>query len=396
MIRSIQFSPTTEWLSAQEEFEAACRDVRDFPAVVRGERLLHFVRPADRFLPVSLLRHSIDEIVSMSFDVLRASPGVGLVKIRNLAGLLRRIAADFAAASERLAAPASSQIGPQDSPVGDSSFVAASPVAPAVELAVDSADDPVTEVEWRQWCSRIALHGLESEFVGRLVDRLGDLPRSIWHTPLGRYCELSLEQLHELKAYGRRRVRAVTAAFRRLNQLLLASEACPGLTTTLGPELVAAADAWAVDVILERARFETHCYLARVIAPVLVQIRHDAGDVTYGILLERFAARLPALTVLCAPVRRPGEIPFSERYSTSRLHQYRQDGAAIVAVRWPRGADLCRALLGKSADEPGVDDRRHVAEVTATLFPSLRSSRSDGRSELRSPGDDRVEADAPA
>jgi hypothetical protein len=257
---------------------------------------------------------------------------------------------------------------------------------------LETADGGVSEVEWRQWCSRVALHGLESEPVGRLVDRLGALPRSIWHTPLGRYCELSLEQLQGLKAYGRQRVRAVTATFRHLNQLLLASEACPGLTTTLGPELIAGADAWAVDVVLGRSRFETQCYLAKVVAPMLVQIRHDVGDLSYGILLERFASRLPSLSGLCAPVRRPGEIPFSERYSTSRLHQYRQDAAAIVAVRWPRGADLCRALLARSADEPGIEARREITEVTTTLFPSLRAWRPEGSSL----GGARFEADASA
>jgi hypothetical protein len=185
-------------------------------------------------------------------------------------------------------------------------------------------------------------------------------------------------------------VSAVTETFRRLNQLLLAAEACPGLTTTLGPELIASADAWAVDVVLGRSRFVTPCYLAKVIAPLLVQIRHDAGDVTYGVVLERFAARLPALGGLCAPARRPGEIPFSERYSASRLHQYRQDAAAIIAVRWPRGVDLCRALLGKGAVEPGVESLRELSEVTTTLFPSLR-----GRCEIAADGE-RLQTDASA
>jgi hypothetical protein len=97
------------------------------------------------------------------------------------------------------------------------------------------------------------------------------------------------------------------------------------------------------------------------------------------------------LSTLCAAVRRPGEVPFSERYSTSRLHQYRQDAAAVVAVRWPRGADLCRALSAKSASETGVDARRELSEVSATLFPSLR-----GRSDSRAGADSHFEADAPA
>jgi hypothetical protein len=84
------------------------------------------------------------------------------------------------------------------------------------------------------------------------------------------------------------------------------------------------------------------------------------------------------LAGLCAPVRRPGEVPFAERYSTSRLHQYRQDAAAIIAVRWPRGADLCRALLAKGTEDPGVDTIRELTEITTTLFPVLRGGRFDG------------------
>jgi hypothetical protein len=289
-----------------------------------------------------------------------------------LAALLRRIAATAGGAVQAEGLPNS---------------VAESPAPPASDTVLAAAEGAVTEVEWRQWCARIVLHGLEGEPIGRLVDRLGELPRSIWHTRLGRYCELTLERLHGLKAYGRQRTQAITATFRHLNQLLAASEACPGLTTTLGPELVASADAWAVDVILGRSRFETHCFLSRVVAPVLVQIRHDVGDVTYGVLLERFAGRLPALAGMCAPVLRPGEIPWSERYSTSRLHQYRQDAAAIVAVRWPRGADLCRALTGKAAEEPGVESRREITEIINTLFPSLRPHRSDRAIELRDEAD---------
>jgi hypothetical protein len=378
MIRSMHFSPTTEWISAQEEFEAVCAALRDCEPAVRARRPAHYVRPTDRFLPVSLLRWTIEQIIATPFDELRASPGVGLVKIRNLAGLLRRVAASSTAAADSPREPAETALP-------------APAVSPAATSSLPASVDDLNEIEWRRWCSRIALHGLENELIGRLVHRLDDLSRSIWHTPLGRYCELTLEQLHGLKTYGERRTRVITATFRDLNQSLLASEASPGLTTTLGPELIAAADGWAVDVILGRSRFETHCYLARVVAPVLVQIRHDVGDVTYGVLLERFAARLPGLTGLCAPARRPGEIPFSERYSTSRLHQYRQDAAAIVAVRWPRGADLCRALLEKSFGEPGLDFRREIAEITTTLFPTLRHGRSERLPSIETPG----AADAP-
>jgi len=305
----------------------------------------------------------------MSFDELRASPGVGLVKIRNLAALLRRIAASKAGGE--LAVDSSN-----DEPTILSSTPFASGFSSSVVVPATTADD-VTEVEWRKWCSRISLHGLEGEPIGRLVDRLDDLPRGIWHTPLGRYCELTLEQFRGLKTYGDRRTRVIIATFGDLNQLLAASEASPGLTTTLGPELITAADGWVVDVILGRSRFETNCYLSRVVAPLLVQVRHDVGDITYGVLLERFSQRIPALAGMCAPVRRPGDVPWSERYSTSRLHQYRQDAAAIVAVRWPRGVDLCRALLAKSSAESGLDFRRETAEITTTLFPSLRPARPE-------------------
>lgn len=338
------------WVELRSDFDALRAQLKELPAD-RGKTLLAcYVRPADRCIPTQLLNYSLSATAGLDFGDLQRLPAVGFVKLRNLNVLLRRIVAESGKTAGVLAE------GGAVSPA----------VAQVCEPDVDAAL-AVDEVQWKLWCERTMAHSLGNVVFGRVVERLSDVPRSMWHERLGTYLGLSLEAIRHLPTHGHKRVAVIVDTVSRLSRLCQAADACPGAGLVIGPERIAAVDAWVVDALLGRTEMSAAAFTAAVAVPLLKQLAFDVGPMVCGWMAERLSRHLD----LPDPVR-PGSssTPWSQRMSSSRLQQLRQEAVALLHVRWPRGEDAARALIEGRMVRRGED--RGIGGALCELFPALR------------------------
>lgn len=363
-----------EWVAARREFEFTQETLRELDPTIRRRSLADFVRPHDHFLPLDILGRSVDDASQMSFEELRRLPGVGPIKVQNLLSLLRRIVDSAPEANCEVAAPCVEAW---------TDFPTEHAPSPSAEAAPD-----VTEHQWSTWRARLDRHALADERLGRVVRRLSDLPRTLWHARLAEFTQFSLAKLRAQKGFGPRRVAVVVEAVRRLNDGAMAVENSRGAGMIIGPESLVGVDSWLVDAVLGRVPLCATAFCDRVAVPLLDLLRTDLGEAACGIAAER----LPLPPLRTSPLDVGDPAPWSERLSTSRLHQIRQDSAAALRVRWPRGEDLSAALVARLA--PSVDDldEQLIADSLIEFFPHLAAKR---RRSVRRSGDDAARVTLP-
>ena len=341
----VQYS---NWVELKSEFDTLRAQLQELSPDRRETLLAHYVRPTDRCIPTQLLDRSLDATAGLDFDDLQRLPAVGFVKLRNLNALLLRIVQEGTAFTGSSAA----------------ADALASETLEVAEPVVDAAS-VVNEVQWKLWCDRVTAHSLDSVVLGRVVERLSDLPRGMWHERLGGYLGLSLEAIRRLPTHGHKRVAVIVDTVSRLSRLCLAAEACPGGGLVIGPERIAAVDAWVVDALLGRTELSAQAFTASVAVPLLDQLAADVGPTVYGWAAERLSRHLELPEAL-----RPasGSTPWSQRLSSSRLQQLHQEATAVLRVRWPRGEDAARALIEGRRARRG--EERGIAAALCEWFPS--------------------------
>lgn len=344
-----------EWVAARREFEFTQATLRELDATIRRRPLADFVRPDDHFLPLLILDRTVDEAAQMAFEELRRLPGVGPIKVQNLLLLLRRIVD---------AAPEAQSDGTPPAPETWTAY-------PAGHVPTGEPDFDVTEHQWSSWRDRLARHALADERLGRVVRRLSDLPRSLWHARLADFTQFGLAKLRSQKGFGPRRVAVVVDAVRRLNDGALAVENSRGAGMIVGPESLVGVDSWLVDAVLGRVPLCATTFCDHVAVPLLDLLRTDLGEAACGIATER----LPLPSLRTAPLDGDDAALWAERLSTSRLHQIRQDSAAALRVRWPRGEDLSAALLARLAPSADEVDEQLIADSLVEFFPGLAAKR---------------------
>ncbi|MBA4015749.1 MAG: hypothetical protein C0483_01030 [Pirellula sp.] len=294
---------------------------------LRSRVLSDFVRPGDHFLPLGVLSLSVDSLSQMTIDDLRRLPGVGLVKIRNLLGLSRRVIESKAKCE--FARPSTHETGTE---------TLASSLSAAHEIS---------ELEWSQWREELRELPTVREPIGRYVSRLDELPSGSWFMPLAEFCKLSLRELRELPGYGPRRVGAIIVTIRTLLDLRSAVAHLPAVVATWESREIARADAWFVAALNAPSQATYGDLQSEVLEPLTRQIRHDLG-----------AAHV--------------DLALIGKLSPSRVRQIRHDLAKAILVRWPRGEQLAQAFLGGVNSTWTNDDMEAAAQELGRFFMNLR------------------------
>ncbi|HEX5444988.1 MAG TPA: hypothetical protein VFW87_14215 [Pirellulales bacterium] len=314
--------------------------------------LAHWVIGSDRRLPLAFLDRSLRELLNTPFDDLFATAGIGHKKIRTFLMLLHRAAKPHPPGALRGLEPemAETQLA-----------------APAMIKGVPSAE-VVSEALWVRWRESVRRHGLEREPLGRFVETLIDLPRVVWHKPLGDYTELRLAQVRSLRTHGEKRVRAVLEVFGALHRMLLHLDPTSRLAVRIVPRwLIPIEDVlmrW-LNQVGSPSKQEINKWL---IAPLLEQVRVDAGPTVARLVESRLKSHARA-------VRQAADRMGLTR---ARIYQLLSEASEVITVRWPAGAVLVAQLHEKLKND-GADAEllAWLDEVRELLFLRGQSRTTD-------------------
>lgn len=281
--------------------------------------LAHWVIASDRRLPLAFLDRSLRELLDTPFDDLFSTAGIGHKKIRTFLMLLHRAAKPHPPGA----------IKSLESEIVDPQPAARTPEGlPSPEI--------VSEALWVRWRANVRRHGFDREPLGRYVGTLLDLPRVIWHRPLGDYSDLTLAQVRSLKTHGEKRVRAILEVFGSLHRILIDLDPASRLGVRIVPRWLMPIE----DTLLEwlnQARTPSKEEINKsLVVPLIDQVRADAGPTVARLVESRLKLQVVAVR---KAADRMGLTP-------ARIYQLLSEASDVVTVRWPAGA----ALVGKLRD----------------------------------------------
>jgi hypothetical protein len=334
--------------------------------VVRGELLAHpqpgtlahplayWALPTDRRLPLAFLGYTVRDLLAASFEDLCSKPGVGMKKLRALMDLLARVAADPEPVDGRSAASAESPAAGR-----------AAGRSPAPSQFDPSA---VSESQWARWRAAVRRRGLEQEALGRFAVSLVDLPRVIWHTPLGAYTGRTLAEIRALKTHGEKRVNAVISVFAMVYQAV-GEEAPPEhLEVRIASRLAARLEDW-LQSVLVRTSLPSLAELRRGLAePMVEQVRIDVSPTVAGLVQGRLGLRGGEATVRQTAARMG--------LTRARVYQLLDEAAETLRVRWPESAERLVPLRDRFAAAADRPSERDLVLAAIELFSTTRRSSS--------------------
>ena len=298
--------------------------LHDKPADVLDKPLAFWTVPNDRRLPLAFMGRTTRDILTTPFDELYATAGVGQKKIAGLIDLLMRVATMKAPQEE---APTTSKKSQAQALPGDPNF------------------DPATvsESDWVKWRAAVSRHSLEEEVLGRFASSLQDLPRVVWHTPLGNYIEHSLSEIRALKTHGEKRVRVVVEIFGALHRILGSGHPVSYLTTRIRPSFIGPIESWILDALEAPLLPETSEIRRRFVEPIMKQVRMDAGEQIYRLADGRLGLSGKNSSVKQA-AKKLG-------LTRARVYQLLNEVSAILQVRWPEATALVGELRTRMETE---------------------------------------------
>ena len=286
----------------------------------------YWALPRDRRLPYALLGRSLGELIRTPFNDISATPSIGAKKIASLVMLLERAARD---------AP--------------NCEVAVKPPEVTTAAAHQFDADEVSESSWELWKSTVRRFRLEHESLGRLAPTLQSLPTVIWKTSLGRYLNLSLVEIRNLKTHGDKRVRAVLEVFYTLHRVLNGAECYGRVVIQPVPLFVIPIEQW-IRIELSSPELPQHENLRQDLAlPLLNQIEIDVGETVH-----RLAAGRLGIESAQEHVR---EQALRLEVTRARVYQLLELCSEVMDVRWPDGR-WWLAELGKKLDQLDEEDPR--------------------------------------
>jgi hypothetical protein len=323
----------------------------------RLERPLAFwARPKDRRLPLAFMGRKVGDLLSTPFEELLATPGVGHKKLNSLVTLLTRIANDKTG---------------EGADVDDVSEETATETA-RIESGGDSAFDPssASEASWILWRRAVVENDLADEKLGRFTPSLQHLPRVLWETPLSDYTDLTLEEIRQRKTHGTKRVNAVLEVFAQLYRVLGRLGPQATLAVRIVPRFVNELEDWVLEALEDEEIPSAEAIREKFIAPMLAQIRIDAGD-QIAQLAEHRLGLDERDTSVRQEARRLG-------LTRARVYQLLADIGAMMHVRWPEGAGLVGQLCKKcrlvGSDQTGLTQLYVAADL---FFPGCNQEETD-------------------
>ncbi len=305
--------------------------------------LAFWALPTDRRLPLAFLPRTLRDLLSLSYDSLAATSGIGKKKMHMLVRLLGRAIKNDP--HDVMDFDTEDVIRPTASPIQSGQF----------------NPDAVSELVWLQWRQLVQSRGLAFERVGRLCPALHDVPTVIWNTQLGFYLNYTLAEIRALKTHGEKRVRVVLEVFHALHKMLTSIEPLAGLAIRLAPRFAIEVEN-SLSALRSRNTPPSRSELEQAIVnPLLRQLELDCGETVGSIARERLGVGRAAgeeIVSVRIQARKLG-------VTRARVYQLLEECSQVMQVRWPEGRrqldDFCQWL-----------DEIYASAECANLLGSLR------------------------
>lgn len=329
------------------DFDALCRELKQPEFADRIEKpLAYWVLLSDRRLPQAFLGRSLRELISVSFDELLATPGVGHKKLVSLLMLLTR----------------ATQSAPPELDNGHSEAI---PRVEEVEDGQIGEFNPavVSEVLWERWCETVRRQNLGTQELGHLAPTLRSLPTAIWHTPLSEYMNRTLDEISHLKTHGEKRIHAVLEVFFTVHEALSHGAVQEHLDVQLVPKFVRPLEQWIASALAADTPLEEEEVRAALAEPLLAQIKLDVGEVIAKLATDRLG-----MSDQPKSVRRQSE---ELGVTRARVYQLLEDCGKVMAVRWPEGEQQLVALREKLQETRASEETHQLYNAILGLFYPL-------------------------
>lgn len=326
-------------------FERVREKLLSEPRDTRLDEVLgRWVRPSDRSLPLAFLGRTLRDLLRTPFQQLKETRGVGPKKIACMIELLERAAGTKSVAAGRAVVQTALELH-RTEPVtvlSDASPIDASP----------------TDAIWDQWREAVVAHGLTAQPLGRLVASLADLPRPMWHTTLGTYAGLTLEELGRLNTHGQRRLSAIFEIFSNLYELLGGQRSSGHLCVGVEPKFVRQLEDWIHQWSGSQQPLDAEEVERGFVAPLVVQLRIDGGD---------SLAEMALASAVASGGWRRAIVFGSTRSDLGRNWYYLDKIQAVITARWPDGAErVCEfaaALRERHPRSSGLELLRSASNI---------------------------------
>jgi hypothetical protein len=305
--------------------------------------LAYWALPNDRRLPLAFLDRPLRDLLNTPFEELSATPGIGHKKIGTFVELLARAANKRAPVAWPVESVVNNKPGERPSHANGSFDPSA-----------------VSEGLWEEWRDTVRRHDIGYEKLGRLAPSLQSLPTVIWNTPLSEYCDYTIAEIRNMKTHGEKRVRTILQAFHAVNQMLGHAPVQGHLTVRLIPKRIISINRWIAETVESANAPSRGEVRARLIVPLLEQLRLDAGPA-----VAKLAGGRLGVTGDPQPVRHQSRRMGVTR---ARVYQLLEDCAMIMAVRWPEGGYPLRSLQAHLETHSAPSDRLDLVRATIDLF----------------------------
>ncbi|HEV3342035.1 MAG TPA: hypothetical protein VG125_16830 [Pirellulales bacterium] len=316
--------------------------------------LAYWAIATDRRLPLAFMGRSLRELLDTPFDELFSTAGIGQKKIRTFLMLLNR-----AAQPKPLGALAADEEG-----IPDAAASAAKEHADVIDPSI------VSEALWVRWRASVRNHGFDKEPLGRFAATLLDMPRVIWHRPLGSYTELTLAEIRSLRTHGEKRVSAVLDVFGNLHRILVNLDTESRLAVQIAPRFLIPIETWVLCWLTNVGVPNKQEIREALVSPLIEQIKIDAGP-----LIGRLAeGRLESQS---GSVRKAAH---KLGLTRARIYQLLSEVAEVVNLRWPAGPALVGQLRNKMQSAGVEPELLAWLDAAIELF-FVRARSEEGRDE---------------
>ena len=202
-------------------------------------------------------------------------------------------------------------------------------------------------VEWRNWCGLLRAHRMEHDALGQYAGSLSDLPQGVWASPLNEYCDLTLFEL---------RYKLAPKAFEQILALIAEivralRESPPDLpfATRFTPVPIRDASAWIRAVLRYEAIPGTASIRAGFLEPLLTLFGNDLGADAVAMLRRRIGVDGPPETL--------ERIAIDAGLTRERVRQITARAFEVLRIRWPEGRVLVGEAYGLFRAATGVAEQ---------------------------------------
>jgi hypothetical protein len=306
-------------------------------------RLERWVLPSDRHLPSSLIALPLSEVLTKPYSALQRTKGVGEAKLEKLVFLIER------ALNELTIEGMVNQSDCQDPQASDTQMLVSAreqSLSAGWSSTVDSMPNgkgltlgDVTDQNWALICKWIKDHGLEHLPLGRIAEKLEDMPRGLWHCPLSDFVEHPIGHLISLKGYGEHRINSVLGSLASLALLLDKCQTKNHLCIRVCPSRIEKLSIWISDVLKNDLLPDYAALCQNFVFPLLQQMRDDLGSQTAEMIERRLGVQAVPGTLQ--------DIAASYMITRERVRQLTSQASVVIGLRWPEGRHLLSDLFNK-------------------------------------------------